>query len=321
MPRSKYVLKGTWEDVCKQAYDYALEVYEKHHIKLNLRALFYYLSDTLGVLLHTQNAYKRLSDKFARYREKIGKIDIIEDVSRPMWDYYEFNLTPINEIVKRKIEWLIDSLSNYVWKVPRWYFQDYYLAIWIEKEKVIFIEDLAREYEIDALPTKGFSSITKMYEATQRIIKANNLGKSAVILILTDFDPSGIFIDRDYRLKVERYGGRAEFVRVAMLPEQIERYDLPAIPHDDPRNIRIRRDRRYKSWLKLCEEMGVEPKVVELDAFVGIKPEEFRNLIISHIEKYWSEEKDRKRVEEEEKRREEVEKIISELKKRLSDLF
>ena len=126
--------------------------------------------------------------------------------------------------------------------------------------------------------------------------------------------------DRDYKAKVNRYGGDAEFVRIAMNPDQIVRYDLPSIPHDDPKAERVRKDPRYPKFLEFCKSWGVDPNIVELDAFVGLKPKEFRELVISNIERYFDKEiyKEVKRIEN--RRIEEARKLKSEIEKFIEKL-
>jgi len=311
------VLKGTWNTVCERAYEYARECIDRYRIKQSLRALFYYLADSEGLILHSQRAYKKFSERFARYREKHGVIDIIEDRSRRLLEYYNDYAPDIRDYVKYRLEELIKDLQEYLWKLPKWYLQENYVTIWVEKETITLVELIAKEYEVDAFPTKGFSSITMIWKAVQRM---NYVGKKNIILVLTDFDPSGIFIERDYREKIRRYGGKAKIIRVAMLPEQIKKYDIPAIPYDDPRAIRVKRDPRYKSFLKLCKEMDVKPEIVELDAFAGLKPREFRDLIVEHIEKYYDKKvlETVKKIEEE--RRKEVIKVTNKIKSLLNEL-
>jgi len=315
-------LKGSWSDVCKRAMEYALETYEKYGIRLTLRALFYYLADAEGLIVHSQTAYKKLSERFARYREEKGRIDVLKDTSRTIRMNYTFKVLYPKEWLRTELELLLNRLEER-WRLPKWFWQPIYLTIFIEKETITLVENIADEWEIDAFPTRGFASVTKMWEMVVRLSTATNIyNKDAVLLTLTDFDPSGIFIERDYENKLEKYRVYVfRIERVAMKPEQIEKYNLPAIPHDDPKAERVRRDPRYPSWLKYCQEHGIEPRVVELDAFAGLRPKEFRELIEAHIKKYFDEDIEKHKKEEEEKLKEEVKKLKAELIERLKDLL
>lgn len=316
----KLVLKGTWETVCKRALEYAEEVRSKYGIALTLRALFYYLADAEGLIVHSQTAYKKLSERFARYREKTGKIDILEDKTREYRRYYTHHLEDLREYVKFELDLIADRLLR-IAKIPRWYMQRNYVAIWIEKETIALVDEVAREYEIDAFPSRGFSSITKLHEAALILKDMINSGKIPVILVLTDFDPSGVFIEQDYKVKIGKYGGYAEFIRVAMNPDQIAKFDLPSIPHDDPKAERVRRDPRYNRWLEYCKTWGIVPNIIELDAFAGLRPRDFRNVIVKSIENFF----DRRTYEEvvkkiEEERIKEAKEIIDKIKGFISRL-
>ena len=316
----KLVLNGTWNDVCRRALEYAEEVRQKYGLKLTLRALFYYLADAEGLIIHSQTAYKKLSEHFARYREKHKKIDVLEDRTREYKRYYECRLEDLKDYVRFNMNFISERLIEEA-KVPRWLNQENYVAIWIEKEAITIIDQIAEELEVDAFPSRGFSSVTKMYEAVQILNSMRELGKNPIILVLTDFDPSGIFIEQDYKVKVKRYGGDAEFVRIAMNPDQIVRYDLPSIPHDDPKAERVRKDPRYPKFLEFCKSWGVDLNVVELDAFIGLELEKFRKLIISSIERYFDEEIykevkkiENRRMEEARKLKNEIERFIEKLR-------
>ncbi len=315
MARSTLVLKGSWNDVCRRVHERAKEMITKYGIKPTLRALFYWAADSEGLIVHSQNAYKKLSEKYARYRERTGEIDVLSDRTREYKRYYSYTAEDMEEWVLWHLEYIVDKLENSIWKLPRWYNQSHYVALWIEKETITLVDLIAQEYEVDAFPSRGFSSVTKLNEAA-KVLKTMMLAdKKPVILVLTDFDPSGIFIERDYKVKVQKYGASAEFIRIAMYPEQINKYGLPAIPPDDDRAERVRRDSRYRKWLKYCDEHGVKPLVVELDAFAGTRPREFRELIVSWIEKFYdkSKEAEKKKLEEERRKKalELKQKIIS----------
>ena len=324
----RLVLKGSWDEVCKMALEYAEECRRRYGIRLTLRALFYWLADAQGVIVHSQIAYKKLSERFARFRERCGKIDVLRDDTRQIREYYQFEVVDIRAWLEREIMDMLSGLES-VARLPRWYGQKYYVCILIEKESITLIDEIAYEQGVDALPTRGFSSITTMWEMAGRAWWADIHRKIPVFLILTDFDPSGLFIDKDYRKKLTEYMEMRSgpvpremiFKKIAMLPEQIEKYGLPAIPHDDPKAERIRRDPRYPAWLRYCKEHRIEAQVIELDAFAGIEPAKFREHIIHCINEYFDEDIARRWKEEEERRVKEAIKLKKILEERLKDFI
>ena len=316
MTRSSLVLRGDWEYVCRRVHERAKEMNERYGIKPTLRSLFYWAADSEGLIVHSQRAYTKLSEKYARYREKVGEIDILSDRTREYKRFYTSDAIDIEEWLKWELKYIVERIND-IWKLPRWYNQENYVAIWIEKETIALIERIAVEYKVDAFPSRGFASVTKLYEATKILKEIVSKGKVPQVLVITDFDPSGIFIERDYRKKIEEYGASANMYRVAVNPDQILKYNIPAIPHDDPRAVRIKRDPRYHSWLKYCNSIGVKPLVVEVDAFAGTSPRAFRELIVSWIEKFYNKSREDLKRREEEKRR----KVAEEFKRKLTSML
>jgi len=312
--KSLVKVEGGWSEICELAYRRAQEI-RQAGLQPTLRSLFYWLADGVQVIVHSQDAYKSLSREFARWREKHGVIDVLVDKSRRVIENDDRTAIDLNEYLVRTLESEIRFLENIAWKLPRWYGYRKKIEVWIEKEAVTVIESLSRELSIDAFPSRGFSSITKLYEAVKRLE-----GFEPVILVLTDFDPSGMFIDFMYRKKLEEYGLKAEFERLAVLPEQIEKYNLPAIPQDDPSYARIRRDSRYREWVRFCNQHGVPAEPVELDAFVGLHPDKFAELIKSAVSRHIDAELELRREEEEKKRREQAIELAGVLRDFLSKL-
>jgi len=114
--------------------------------------------------------------------------------------------------------------------------QPRYIEVWCESAGMQ--PQLARvtdRFSINVYSSSGFDSLTAKYDLAQRICDA---GKSAVVLHLGDFDPSGesIFtsLTEDVRAFVQkdRIDARidVEFRRVALTAEQVERYNLPTAP-------------------------------------------------------------------------------------------
>jgi len=306
---------GGWEEVCRLAYERAVEVASTTGLKLTLRALFYWLADQKMVIVHSQRAYKALSSRFARWREKHGCLDILVDKSRRVIRRDERDVVELEGYLKETLESEVRYLEYSVWRLPKWWNQPKKVEIWIEKDTVTLIEEVADELSVDAFPSKGFSSVTLLYEATKRF-----KGYQPVIISITDFDPSGVCIHETYEKKLSEYGLKAQFRRIMVTPEQIYRYNLPSIPEDDPSYKRILRDPRYPRWRKLCQAMGIEPKPVELDAFAGLYPDEFTRIIREAVDQHFDKDIDKQRRQEEEERRKTALKIAQRLKEILEHL-
>ena len=90
---------------------------------------------------------------------------------------------------------------------------------------------VAHEYGVTVYSSGGFDSLTVKYAAAQRIVERD---VPTVVLHVGDFDPSGVTLFQaaleDVGAFVAADGGEVEFKRIAVTPEQIERYDLPGAP-------------------------------------------------------------------------------------------
>jgi hypothetical protein len=94
--------------------------------------------------------------------------------------------------------------------------------------------------------------------------RARTSHKDPIVLYLGDHDASGVDIDRDMQAKLNRFDGAVEFRRVAILPEQIDAFNLPTRP---PKKT----DSRSKGWEGGC---------VEIDTLSG---QQIRELLEAEI--------------------------------------
>jgi hypothetical protein len=111
-----------------------------------------------------------------------------------------------------------------------WQNQPVYVEMWTEKDTLagILMEE-TRPWDVPLMVSKGFSSITYLYEAADSI---QEIGKPTFIYYFGDHDPSGVRIDRNIEKRLREFAPDAEihFRRVAVLRSQIEDWDLPTRP-------------------------------------------------------------------------------------------
>ena len=129
-----------------------------------------------------------------------------------------------------------------------WQAQDYYLEVWCEKEAIAgLVKPVADQWGLKVFVCRGFNSLSASATAAAQFQAAIKQHKRPVILYLGDHDASGVLIDKslmkhfsyfsvgggvdnegkDWRLTV---ADCVDFVRVAILPEQIAEHDLPTRP-------------------------------------------------------------------------------------------
>lgn len=191
--------------------------------------------------------------------------------------------------VQKSASW--EDLREYMetvkesYRKARWGNQDVYLEIWTEKDALRgVIQPITDLYDVNLLVVRGQVSRTAIWEASERFNEQEKVGK---LIYLGDFDPSGISIYRSLKERiVKRVKVSVEFQRIALTPEQIEKYDLPE-------DYGKKKDPNYKRFVA---EYG--DNVVELDA---LPPEVLQKLVRDSIEqnidwKKW------KAIEDEEQR-------------------
>jgi hypothetical protein len=155
-----------------------------------------------------------------------------------------------------------------VYRRALWDEQDAYVEIWTEKDALagVLLEE-TRPWDVPLMVSRGFSSITYLYEAAQAI---QDHGKPAYLYFFGDHDPSGLLIDRSIEQRLREFAPDAEihFERVAVRPEQIETWSLPTRPTKTEKN------RHAKNFVG---------ESVEVDA---IDPTQLRRLVSDCITRH-----------------------------------
>ena len=140
-----------------------------------------------------------------------------------------------------------------------WLAQDNYVEIWLEKDALAGIfYPITSEWDVPLMVSKGFSSLTYVYDAAQTFKQEALCGKECHIYYFGDYDPSGKDIGRDIRAKLLDYAPEAEvaFHEVAVLPHQIEEWSLSSRPTK-------KKDSRAKGWKGDSVELdSIDPKIL-----------------------------------------------------------
>lgn len=148
-----------------------------------------------------------------------------------------------------------------------WLEADSRVEVWCESDSIagVLFEE-THVFDVPLMPTKGYSSKTFTHAAAQAI-KGDS--RPAVIYYVGDYDPSGKNIGEKLEADLRRYSGNAElhFERLAVTPEQIERWNLPSNPAKQT-------DSRSKSF---------KGEAVEAEA---IPPREMRALLRRALERH-----------------------------------
>ena len=321
-----------------------LREYRRQGFKPTIRQIFYRLVSE-RLLPNVQKAYKALDRKLTKEREEglevlgwKGEKDIENMSSGIHPDAFRDTSRRVigGDIGFSSLEEYFDRFLHYLeiaYTRKRWENQPKQVVIWLEKEALAgVLEDIAEKYRVRLIPSRGYASFTYVFK---QLVQALDLNKPLVILLLTDFDPSGQDMVRDLKNRVlkyvydyynhlmdkEDYDGiirvdydikvdgdeywreyeaeGIEIKKVALTREQVIKYNLPPLPAKTS-------DPRYKWFSKAYGD-----EATELDA---LPPEILRqlveNAIIENIDmNAWREVE---RVEEDERKK--IKEIIQELR-------
>ena len=217
-----------------------IDEYAEEGYRLTLRQLYYQLVSR-DIIPNEVRQYSRLSELLVKGRMG-GVVDweAIEDRIRvPFIPYWSSGISDA----------LDDTISQY--RLDRQKGQDVYIEVWVEKDALSgVLKPITSHYHVNLMVNRGYSSCTAMHDAFTRIERAENNGKTAVILYLGDHDPSGLDMIRDIDDRLTEFGVSAEVVPIGLTQAQIKKYSPPPNPAKvkDPRAKAYMRMYGNTSW-------------------------------------------------------------------------
>jgi hypothetical protein len=157
------------------------------------------------------------------------------------------------------------------WSDPR-FKQKYKIEVWIEKEALegVFARS-CNQLGIDFFACKGYTSVSEMYVAANRLLSYKKNGQTPLILHHGDHDPSGLDMTRDIFDRLSLFMGGVEVKRMALNMPQIERYNPP------PNYAKVL-DSRFKEYQAKYGDMSWE-----LDA---LDPQTLNQLVTDTVLSY-----------------------------------
>jgi hypothetical protein len=149
-----------------------------------------------------------------------------------------------------------------------------YVQIWLEKEALTgVLWDVTDQWDVPLWVSRGYGSISYLHIAAKYVAQALSHGRTVYIYNVGDHDPSGVNAWHKLQETLTEFAGQSEalnFERLAVTPEQIERWNLPSRPTKSS-------DTRTKTW-----EGG---ESVEVDA---IPPRQLKAIVQQAIERHIS---------------------------------
>jgi 5S rRNA maturation endonuclease (ribonuclease M5) len=318
-----------WKQIIEVTREEANNYFIEQKSGITLRGLFYILVSK-GYLPNTVSSYKRLSDVLAKERY-MGRFPdyLIADTTRKfesleVFEYYPRELN--EEELKREIESMIENYASY--SINAWNDQKHRVVIALEKEALFNItKTWISELKVDGIAIgvyslrclRGFDSATDIIRLSKTVKTLDECNHIPVILIISDFDPSGeeIFMDFQRRLQELSNTPSLKVEKIMVTKDQILTYNLPHTPESEDEIAKLKRDTRFKKFYRKHGLMRVE-----VDAMYSIIPETAKQILHNAILKYFDIEtfktKTLKRIESARKTSEEVR---EKMKKRIAKML
>jgi hypothetical protein len=105
-----------------------------------------------------------------------------------------------------------------------------YVEVWLEKDALAgVVQPITAAYDVPLMVARGYASLSFLHSAAEYIA---SLSVPTFIYHCGDFDPSGVNAGEKIEQTLREMAPAADihFERIAVNPEQIERWDLPTRP-------------------------------------------------------------------------------------------
>jgi hypothetical protein len=113
----------------------------------------------------------------------------------------------------------------------RWALQPERVEVWIEKDALVgVIQNPCSTWDVPYFACRGYSSVSELRRAGQRLARYERQGKHTTVIHLGDHDPSGIDMTRDIEDRLRVFGSSVDIHRLALNMNQVEQYEPPPNP-------------------------------------------------------------------------------------------
>lgn len=230
---------------------------------MTVRQVYYQLVSR-QVVENSRGAYQSVSDALvAARREGMIPWSWVEDRLRQVrhaGDGWE----DVEQYWRAHMRYIADGYSRAVWPT-----QPTYIEAWLEKDALSgILEDALLDYHVPLNVGRGYDGWSSIYQAAQRYAQHE---QAVTILYFGDFDPSGEDMVRSLRDRLAALDSLPTILKVALTPEDIERYSLPP-------NFTKATDSRRQKHIERFGDLSVE-----LDA---LPPDVLRDRIVSEVESH-----------------------------------
>lgn len=268
--------------------DHAYEIASEYDGNLTVRQLYYQLV-ARGFIPNSQESYKRLVGILtdARLSGAFPFEWLLDRTREARTGRFTGDQTTVESALNSAARELRQAPESWLWR-DRWLGQRTYVSVWVEKEALAGVfEGPCEELGVGWFVLRGYSSLSALSQWVDNASAAYEGGlgtiEECVVLYFGDHDPDGWEIPRSAERNVEAiaevrdiYLPTVTFKRVALVRDQIDRYNPPPFPAKETSS-------RYTAYVR---EHGIDD-AWELDA---LRPEVLDRLIRDSIADYFDEE-------------------------------
>jgi len=223
------VPRRSWKPIVARAK----AIVDSYELPVTLRQLFYRLV-VEALIDNSTYCYRRLSEVTAIAR-RAGAFPDLADLTREIVRYQTW-ADPTDAQ-----DWLAEH-----YRIDRTEGQPYAVYLSIEKHALsTLLLDRFGDRGIPILPLGGYSSQTFVDDVV-RDVEARRDDRRAILLLATDFDPSGEDLARDFEV---RTGCFDKVIRVALTAEQVAEYQVPESVAPEKTDPDQTKDSRAKHFL------------------------------------------------------------------------
>jgi len=182
--------------------------YQQQGFRLTVRQLYYRF--VAGDLFPPSWKYSSVGGKWVRDAENgtnnaqpnYNNLGVILGDARMAglvdWDAIEDRTREITTVPHWENPASIIEACERSFRLDKWNDQQFRVECWVEKDALEgIVSQAANAEDVAAFSCRGYSSLSSLWEASQRLGKYVNAGQRPIILHLGDHDPSGIDMTRD----------------------------------------------------------------------------------------------------------------------------
>lgn len=233
----------------------------------------YYEAEARQLIIASSKTYTRLKNALIKAR----KLQLIDPrLIKTPFDRQPMTYPSKDYTAKRAIE--IIKHIHAAYDRNFWEDQETYIEVWVEKISLCdYFEPICKHWGVILVPCKGDQAISAIWEAKKRFDEKLTLDKKVKILYFGDFNPSGVHAPTAIKNTLENWNTpNVEFKRVALLFEDIAKYNLPP----NPTKKTTKKDRTLAE--RFIAKYG-EDYNVELDSLKAHAYDEFMSRIENSI--------------------------------------